>query len=465
MKSPGNIITAEADQIIRKIMKKGRIPGACIVIVRPREAAVIKCFGCADLKKKIAVTPTTLFELASCSKSFTGLAALQLVEKKRIALADPVSKYFPGFYVKYNDEKYDLTIEQLLHHTSGIPWETLALIPVSDKQDALEKTVKKIIGVELTAAPGTHLDYSSLNYDIIGAVIEKVTGKTFEDYMQENIFRPLRLKSTFVGAGREHPSTAAGYKKGLFFPGRYQAPLFRGNNPAAYIISNGQDIARWLKIQMGLAKTTMTGLIEKAQKPAGNPFASRWLKYSYAAGWIVQKEKGGEVFHTGSNPTFTSYIGFRPGEKIGAAVLANANSVYTLAIADYVISLLTGEKQRRIYMAPFFPGKYLLPVSFCLGVSSLLLVNFLAAVVSRILAENRRCTPPTEEKAVLIFLATAIFLAALIGVSLYPGAVKKINWRTLITWSSQSFFTTLILFLLSLGLGYVLFLLVILFPW
>lgn len=446
-------------------MKKGKIPGVCIVIVRPDEEDIIECFGYADLKKKVPVTAATLFELASCSKGFTGLAALQLERKKLIALDDPVSKYFPGFYVKYNDEKYDLTIKQLLYHTSGIPWETLALIPVGNRKDALEKTVKKIIGVELTGMPGKRLDYSSLNYDILGAVIEKVTGKTFEDYMQESIFKPLRLKSTFVGVKQDHPLMAAGYKTGLFFPGRYRSPLFRGNNPAAYIISNGQDIARWLKIQMGLVKTAMTKLIKSAQKPAWNPSAIYRQRYSYAAGWIVQKEKGEEVLHTGLNPTFTSYIGFRPGKKIGAAVLANANSVYTLAIADYVMSLLTGERQRSLYMLPFFFGKYMSLVSFCLGAFLMLLVNSLTAVVSRILAENRHCTPPTEEKAVLIFLGTSIFLAALIGLSLYPGAVKKVNWRTLITWSSKSFFYTVILFLFSLGAGYVLFLLVILFPW
>ena len=119
-------IDNQAEKIIKKIMKKGKIPGVCIVVARKGKEDIIKGFGYAHLKKKIPVTPHTLFELASSSKTFTGLAILQLEKKKLISLADPVSKFFPWFYVNYYGEKYDLTVKQLLHHTSGIPWTARA---------------------------------------------------------------------------------------------------------------------------------------------------------------------------------------------------------------------------------------------------------------------------------------------------------------------------------------------------
>ena len=78
------------------------------------------------------------------------------------------------------------------------------------------------------------------------------SGKTFEEYMNKNIFKPLHLNNTRIGVSEEIPLKATGYKIGFFSPRRYDAPVFRGNNPAGYIVSNAKDITRWLKLQIGL---------------------------------------------------------------------------------------------------------------------------------------------------------------------------------------------------------------------
>jgi CubicO group peptidase (beta-lactamase class C family) len=462
MPKDGEMIKAE--QVIKKIMKKGKIPGACIVVVRKGKEDEIECFGYADVKKKIPVTPAARFELASCTKSFTGLAVLQLEKKKLINLNDPVSKYFPGFYAWYNDEKFDLTINQLLRHTSGIPWEAVSLVTPGNSRNSLKKIVKNANGIQLTNMPGERLGYSSINYDILGAIIEKVTGKSFEEYMGELVLKPLKLNDTSVGVDKDNPLMASGYKTGLFFPGKYDAPVFRGNNPAAYIISNGKDVARWLKLQMGLEKTAMASLIKKTQKPAKNPSYGRWQKYAYAAGWIVRKEKAGEVFHTGFNPTFTCYIGFKPKEKTGVAVLVNSNSFNTLTIADYVMGLISGERRKRIYLVPFFSGKYSSVVSILLGSYLIFALHWFVSIISGIFGGVRRFTPLNEERSVLLFLISGLFIAVLTGFYLYPGKFHKVNWRTRIVWSAKSFLTAVILFLLSTGLSYALVLLLILFP-
>lgn len=461
-----SIEISKAEKVIKKIMRKGKIPGVCIVIVRKGEEDIITSLGYADVKKKIPVTPDTLFELASSSKGFTGLAILQLEKKKLINLNDPVTKYFPYFYVKYNEEKYDLTIKQLLYHTSGINWQAISLIPAGKSEDSLQKAVRKIVGLELISRPGSRLGYSSVNYDILGAIIEKVTGKTFEDYLYENVFKSLGLNSTTVGIEKDQPLLASGYKAGLFFPGKYDAPVFRGNNPAAYVISNGKDIARWLKIQMGLVKTSMHPLIKKTHKPAANPSYSLWDKYSYGvgAGWVIQKKKGGEVFHTGWNPTFTTYIGFKPKEKIGLAVLANSNSFNTLAIADYVMALISGERGKRIYLVKFSTGKYSPLISFFSGFFLVFAVHSIISVVSGILAGARHYIPLTEEKTVWLILGTCAFITVLFGFFLYPAVNKRTNWRTLFVWSAKSFRTAVKLILLSLNLGFILFLLLLFFP-
>lgn len=464
MQEQEDVTLNRAEKIIKKVMKKGKIPGVCVVIVRKGKEDIIKGFGYADSKKKIPVTSDTLFELASSSKSFTGLALLQLEKKKLINLKDLVSKYFPWFYVKYYEEKYDLTIKQLLHHTSGIPWTAISVIPPGNSKDSLEKTVRKIVGMELDSMPGKRLVYSTVNYDILGAILEKVTGQTFEDYMREKVFKPLKLNSTSVGVEKNEPLMASGYKGGLFFPGKYNAPIFRGNNPAAYVISNGKDIARWLKLQMGLVKSTLSPLIKKAQKPVPAPAYSTWHQYLYGAGWIVEKDNRNEISHPGLNPNFSAHIGFNKKKKIGVAVLANCNSMYTQPIADYVMSLFTGKRRKSIYLFPFSPGKYSPLISLLLGSFLLFAVNFLVLIVPDIFLGFRRYTPLTGERSALLFFGTSFFIAMLLGFILFPSMLRKVNWRTLIVWSAKSFLTAVILFLTSTVLAYVLFLLLLLFP-
>ena len=115
----------ELEKNVKKWMKAGKIPGLTLVIIGSDEPVFIKGYGYADLDKKTPVTEETLFELASCSKSFTALAALQLERKDLINLDSPVSDYFPWFYVTFNNQEYKITLRQLLHHTSGIPWESV----------------------------------------------------------------------------------------------------------------------------------------------------------------------------------------------------------------------------------------------------------------------------------------------------------------------------------------------------
>ena len=109
---------------IRRMMWKGKIPGLCLVIVREGKEEIIQCLGYADLATKKPVNPGTLFELASCSKSFTALGILKLVDEGVLGLNHGVSSFFPWFHVFYRGKKYDISIGQLLNHTSGIPWQT-----------------------------------------------------------------------------------------------------------------------------------------------------------------------------------------------------------------------------------------------------------------------------------------------------------------------------------------------------
>ncbi len=243
----GDVVTDDIEDYIEKTIKKSKIPGLSIVII-DRDNTYIKSFGYADVKNKVEVTPNTKFELASCSKAFTALALLKLEEERLINLSDPVSKYLTWFYVEYEGEKHDITIEQVMHHTSGIPTETISNLTQSTDDNALKDAVKSLVGIKLDNRPGTVFQYASINYDILGAIIEEVSNMSYEDHMTKKVLRPLGLNNTTVGINRQDLLKSKGYKISFFKPREYDSPNFRGNNPAGYIVSDAEDIAKWLKL-------------------------------------------------------------------------------------------------------------------------------------------------------------------------------------------------------------------------
>jgi CubicO group peptidase (beta-lactamase class C family)/signal transduction histidine kinase len=334
---------------VKKIMDNGEIPGLSLVVINGNKQTFKNGFGYADLEKKIPVKTSTLFELCSCSKSFTALAILQLAEKGSVSLNDAVSRYFPWFYVRFKGRNYKITINQLLHHTSGIPWNTFSRIPQGNSKDALVETTRLIVGIELENIPGERVVYCNTNYDIIGAIIEKVSGMTFEEYMWENIFKPLGLLNTSVGQKRNDPDMAAGYKLVLYSPKKKFFPTYRGNTPSAYMVTNAVDMERFLKIQLGLIeiKPDLKKIIEESHKADYSSSKDSFSSQEYAKGWLVV-DNGSELISSGANPNYSAYIALRPKNKMAVAVLANSSSSDTSNLGKNLLNLLLESESEKL---------------------------------------------------------------------------------------------------------------------
>src|SRR5688572_2531437 len=192
------LLGKDFDRRIGELMSKGDIPGLSLVIVKG-DQTMVKGFGYADLQTNTKVTPQTFFEIGSCTKAFTALAALKLQKEGLLNLNDPVTKYLPWLQMRYKDREFPITLDQFLHHTSGVPFKSISHIPADTSSRALENTVRTLVGQELAHVPGTVYEYATINYDVIGLVIDKVSGMSYERYMVENIFQPLGLKNTFFG--------------------------------------------------------------------------------------------------------------------------------------------------------------------------------------------------------------------------------------------------------------------------
>ena len=156
-----------------------------------------------------------------------------------------MAQYIPWLKVKYEGKQIPLTIEQVLYQTSGINPGTIDMIPISNEDSALEETIRTLIGIELDSVPGEIFQYATINYDILGLIIEKVTGGTFESYLEEFILKPLELNNTYLFRNDKiNDRIAKGYKTGFLKPRLYEAPIYRGNKPAGYIISSGEDMEK-----------------------------------------------------------------------------------------------------------------------------------------------------------------------------------------------------------------------------
>lgn len=156
-------------------------------------------FGMADKEKNISCTNQTRFMIGSITKQFTSMAIMQLEEKGLLNVDDNIEKYIPGF-----PHGKEITIHQLLSHTSGLPRDVAADIkfdiPPTSIQEALSVVESK--GIKLLAKPGEIYSYSNTGYEILGLIIQKVSGETYEEYVQKNIFNPLGMKNSGFGYNR-----------------------------------------------------------------------------------------------------------------------------------------------------------------------------------------------------------------------------------------------------------------------
>lgn len=335
------------EQRIVKQMKAGKIPGLSVVLVEGDRTVYQKSFGVASKETGLPVNSKTLFELGSTSKAFTGLGILYLEEEGLLNLNDQVDKYIPWFYMNYKGLPVHITVAQLLHQTSGIPYRTIGDIEAYSGQDALERTVRRLSGGELDYKPGERFQYATVNYDVLGYIIEQVSGQTYEEFMTSRILSPLGLKHTYSSRAEAYalPMMADGHKLSFLSQRTYDAPAYKGNAPAGYIVMNAEDMATWLKIQSRAVKleSPYRELIDKSHE-ADRTVAPGADGSSYAAGWQVFQKGSGQLSHAGSNPNFSSNIVIKPGEHLGLAVLANSNSDYTGAIVSDILSILEGKE-------------------------------------------------------------------------------------------------------------------------
>ena len=199
-------------------MARRNIPGLSIALVNGQELIWARGFGLADKAHGVAVTPNTAFRAGGIAKLLTATAALQLVEQQRLGLDVPIQQALGEFHVRsrfHPDQDAadrDITLRRLLSHQSGLPSEHLRDL---HSTFAMGLMPLRLSGVWLSSPPGSQVAYSNLGYALVGAAIERSTGKSFEAQLQNSLLKPLKMsQSSFIGTGTTPGFRALGYQDG-----------------------------------------------------------------------------------------------------------------------------------------------------------------------------------------------------------------------------------------------------------
>lgn len=415
------------------------VPGMSISILTGSETFYFSS-GYADRERGLPASENTLYELASVSKAFTGVGILLLEEQGLLSMTDPIQKYLPWFALKYHGESVDmqsLTLNNFLHHTSGLTNSKHSQnIPQGNTPDMLRKTVENLVNAELSFSPGVRYRYGTVNYDVLGLVIEIVSGQSYEDFMQEQVLQPLGLHQTYVykGDAQATGQLAQGYRSSFFMTTPYDAPDYAGNKPAGYIISCTKDMARWMGIQMGIVQDIpeiFHAVIKKSHQ--GDISVADVNGMYYAAGWSVNAGQT-SIEHAGGNPNFATKAVIFPNEQTAVCLLSNGANT-NINLVNNVKNILDGNLSQSYSIN----GRQLLDITL----SSATIISCLLAVLFFIWGLRRKKTNIRQPMTKRRILITAVWLAFTVAMCICPMLIGS-NWAIILVWQTYSILAILI---------------------
>lgn len=345
------------DTYIKTGMQNARIPGLALAIVQEDKIIHMKGFGIAGPDGR-QVTPQTPFLIGSVSKSFTALAIIQLKEAGKIDLDAPVQRYLPWFKIADEAASATISVRHLLNQTSGFP-ESAGQRTLADGysgDDALEREIRSYQSIHPTHTAGSVMQYSNANFNILGMIVQAVSGQPYETYIQDHILDPLGMHNSFtsITEGRQY-GLATGYRKwfGYSFPA-LNLPYPRGHIPSGYLISSAEDLAHYTIAQLndGLFKGRSV-LSPEGMALLQSPSAVELISYlfkaagcdnkagaHYAMGWwSLELNRIPVICHSGDTPDFHADVALIPEGKWGVIMLMNVSNKL---MSEDIHGLITG---------------------------------------------------------------------------------------------------------------------------
>jgi len=347
------------ESFIFEKMSKTHLPGLSIALVDGEEIIYSKGFGFRDLEYGLKTTPHTLYGVGSVTKSFTALSIMQLAEKGKINLDDRVNKYIP---LNLESKGEPVKVWHLLCHTSGIPALAYAealiryvtgaggkWIPIASSEDLV--AFMQEASQWAFSKPGERWFYLNEGYVILGHIIEKVSGTSYDEYVKENILKPLGMKRSFflkeeVDADMDVATPYIITRSGECVKSKHPYGIFADGG----LISNVIDLAHYIVMflnrgRYGERTIASPDSIEDMEKPRIRLPLQVFGGESYGYGLSIIPNFFGYklVGHGGSVLVYTAYFGYIPDKNVGVAVLANGSGYPLSQIGLYALAMMIGE--------------------------------------------------------------------------------------------------------------------------
>ena len=341
---PKNLI--ELKDSIQKILKETKTPGAGVVLVSGDETIMVEGFGKADIENNIDVNENTMFRLGSISKMYVALAILKLQEEGRLNLKDKIRDLIPE--IEFNnpwENKYPIRIENLLEHTTG--WGDWHFAELGN-DDPKPKTLKEALDYypksrTSKSIPGTRIGYSNVGTSVAAYIVEKVSGLSFEEYIDKCFFRPMGIENmTFLQTEQYKKTGAKSYINGIKL--KYFNILYR---PAAALNGSPKDMVKMIKFFINRGKINNNQLISdssllRMERSESMPIFSKYETLKRYGLSNMPNYFNGFVYHGHGGTVFGGKADFAylPEYNMGYAVMINGddeNAVHKIAdlIKDY----------------------------------------------------------------------------------------------------------------------------------
>ncbi|KAA5532252.1 serine hydrolase [Taibaiella lutea] len=318
-KAQSNTLTQTADSLFNSLHATGKFNGN-VLLAENGKVLYEKSFGFANQTTKAPLNENSIFELASCSKQFTAMAIALLQQQGKLNVDDDFTKYIPELNFYKN-----ITISNLIYHTSGIPdymqldsmWMDWDEHKIANNGDVIKKFVQYKPALLFTT--GSKHEYSNTGYALLASIIERASGMSFGDYLQKNIFKPLKMDHSFVYNRRYAPKKVDNYAFGyvmddslnkLVLPDSYMYTQyvynFDGIVGDGCVNSTVNDLLKWddaLYTNKLLPATVMKTIFESGKLNDGTPT-------NYGFGWFIKDKPDGTkiVSHSGGWPGYITYI-------------------------------------------------------------------------------------------------------------------------------------------------------------
>ena len=314
----------KVDSIVTNKMNQYEIPGLSIGLVQNGSIIYSKGYGVKSIKSDKLVTENTIFHTASISKLFTAVAIMDLISQKKLNINDKLLDVLPE--LKYDDIRVqNITIKNLLNHTSGIPdinnyhWSNN-----NQSDDSLEKYILKI-NLKLDFEPSSEYSYSNLAYDVLGFIMERVSNSNFDDYLKKTILDKNEMYSSefryfkIPDSLKTSPHSKNRITRNIYIRKTY--PYTREHSPSSTLNSSSKELSKWMiSFLKTLDNSDLSNSNNLMIKPSfdQNPY----IGLGFQLGSLNSKKKIG---HYGGDRGFRSYLMMIPEENIGLVLLANCD--------------------------------------------------------------------------------------------------------------------------------------------